>query len=300
MNSSVGDAERRQRAMAVARDVLKRDDLVAPSRAMLKEGPLTKLRRHKWGSQCHRSPRQAYLFSDLLVLHTEGQRARVLPLHALILITNGVLHSPVCGTQAVSSRRCSAAEPLGAAAGSETCSTPCATSLSSTSTSISTSISISISTAAAAAAALTDAAGSSAATSLPATTGEESAASCAASVLAPACHANAAAAAAAERTCDGEDLSPFDMTLAALGVEPALLSAEDLAATLVVAVAGDGNQILLRAQSERERDEWVGGLLFALTLSFALTFALSFAPTFALSFALTFALPSPSSYLIIR
>ena len=145
MNSSVGDAERRQRAMAVARDVLKRDDLVAPSRAMLKEGPLTKLRRHKWGSQCHRSPRQAYLFSDLLVLHTEGQRARVLPLHALILITNGVLHSPVCGTQAVSSRRCSAAEPLGAAAGSETCSTPCATSLSSTSTSISTSISISIS-----------------------------------------------------------------------------------------------------------------------------------------------------------
>ena len=76
MNSRVGDSERRQRAMAVARDVLKRDDLVAPSRAMLKEGPLTKLRRHKWASQCHRSPRQAFLFSDMLVLHTEGQRAR--------------------------------------------------------------------------------------------------------------------------------------------------------------------------------------------------------------------------------
>jgi hypothetical protein len=74
----VGDAERRQRAMAVARDVLKRDDLVAPSRAMLKEGSLTKLRRHKWASQCHRSARQVFLFSDLLVLHTEGQRARVL------------------------------------------------------------------------------------------------------------------------------------------------------------------------------------------------------------------------------
>ena len=73
VDSRVGDAERRQRAMVVARDVLKRDDLVAPSRALLREGPLTKLRRDKWGARCHRSSRQAFLFNDKLVLHAEGQ-----------------------------------------------------------------------------------------------------------------------------------------------------------------------------------------------------------------------------------
>ena len=45
----------------------RRDDLVAPSRAILKEGALTKMRRHKWASQqCHRSPRQASLCNALL------------------------------------------------------------------------------------------------------------------------------------------------------------------------------------------------------------------------------------------
>ena len=45
--------------------------------------------------------------------------------------------------------------------------------------------------------------------------------------------------------------------------EPASLSAEDRASILVVAVAGEGNQILLRAASERERGEWVQKLLGA-------------------------------------
>ena len=50
------------------------------SRALLREGPLTKLRRDKWGSRCHRSSRQAFLFNDKLVLHAEGQaRARPTP-----------------------------------------------------------------------------------------------------------------------------------------------------------------------------------------------------------------------------
>ena len=49
----------------------RRDDLVAPSRAILKEGALTKMRRHKWASQqCHRSPRQASLCNALLVVHS--------------------------------------------------------------------------------------------------------------------------------------------------------------------------------------------------------------------------------------
>ena len=70
----------------------RRDDLVAPSRAILKEGltltlsltltlnpnpsptqegALTKMRRHKWASQqCHRSPRQVLLCSALLVVHS--------------------------------------------------------------------------------------------------------------------------------------------------------------------------------------------------------------------------------------
>ena len=73
----------------------RRDDLVAPSRAILKEGltltltlpltltltlnpnpnptqegALTKMRRHKWASQqCHRSPRQVLLCCALLVVH---------------------------------------------------------------------------------------------------------------------------------------------------------------------------------------------------------------------------------------
>ena len=164
----------------------------------------------------------------------------MLPLHALILITNGVLHSPVSGTRAVSLHGRSAYAAAAAAV-----------------------------TAAAAAAANTDAAGLSAATSLPTLPSQVSEAfgdegrglSPRASTAHPSgglADAATAAVAAAERSSEAEDLSPFDLTLAALGIEPGLLSAEDLAAALVVAVAGDGNQILLRAQSERERDEWVG------------------------------------------
>ena len=76
----------------------RKDDLVAPSRAILKEGltltltltltlpltltlnpnpnptqegALTKMRRHKWASQqCHRSPRQVLLRSALLAVHS--------------------------------------------------------------------------------------------------------------------------------------------------------------------------------------------------------------------------------------
>ena len=165
----------------------------------------------------------------------------MLPLHALILITNGVLHSPVSGTRAVSLHGRSAYAAAATA----------------------------VTAAAAAAAANTDAAGLSAATSLPTLPSQVSEAfgdeGRGLSPRAPTAHPSGgladpatAAAAAAERSSEAEDLSPFDLTLAALGIEPGLLSAEDLAAALVVAVAGDGNQILLRAQSERERDEWVG------------------------------------------
>ena len=196
----------------------------------------------------------------------------MLPLDALILITNGVLHSPVSGTRAVSLRRRSA--------GPEACSTLLSTtSLSSLFTPAATTAA-----AAAAAAATTHAEGLSAATSLPSISRNASLAipsemseafgdeGLGLSPRAPTAHsagglADATAAAAEDvlgrglghgRSSEAEDVSPFDLTLAALGIEPGLLSAEDLAAALVVAVAGDGNQILLRAQSERERDEWVG------------------------------------------
>ena len=194
----------------------------------------------------------------------------MLPLHSLILITNGVLHSPVSGTRAVSLRRRSA--------GPEACSTLLST------TSLSSLFTPAAATAAAAAAATTHAEGLSAATSLPSISRNASLAipsemseafgdeGLGLSPRAPTAHsagglADATAAAAEDvlgrglghgRSSEAEDVSPFDLTLAALGIEPGLLSAEDLAAALVVAVAGDGNQILLRAQSERERDEWVG------------------------------------------
>ena len=194
----------------------------------------------------------------------------MLPLDALILITNGVLHSPVSGTRAVSLRRRSA--------GPEACSTLLST------TSLSSLFTPAAATAAAAAAATTHAEGLSAATSLPSISRNASLAipsemseafgdeGLGLSPRAPTAHsagglADATAAAAEDvlgrglghgRSSEAEDVSPFDLTLAALGIEPGLLSAEDLAAALVVAVAGDGNQILLRAQSERERDEWVG------------------------------------------
>ena len=195
----------------------------------------------------------------------------MLPLDALILITNGVLHSPVSGTRAVSLRRRSA--------GPEACSTLLST------TSLSSLFTPAAATAAAAAAAATtQAEGLSAATSLPSISRNASLAipsemseafgdeGLGLSPRAPTAHsagglADATAAAAEDvlgrglghgRSSEAEDVSPFDLTLAALGIEPGLLSAEDLAAALVVAVAGDGNQILLRAQSERERDEWVG------------------------------------------
>jgi hypothetical protein len=158
MNSGVGDAERRQRAMQVARDVLKLEDLVAPNRKLLKEGQLTKLRRDKLSAPCHRSERRAFLFSDLLVLHVEGKRSRVLELHAVILITRRSVHSPVSNTQ----------ETVG---------------------------------------------------------------------------------------FDASDR--FRKALTAFDVDPTMLSAEDSAAAFVLAVAGSGNQILLRAASESDRDEWV-------------------------------------------
>ena len=196
----------------------------------------------------------------------------MLPLDALILITNGVLHSPVSGTRAVSLRRRSA--------GPEACSTL----LSTTSLSSLFTPAAATAAAAAAAAATTHAEGLSAATSLPSISRNASLAipsemseafgdeGLGLSPRAPTAHsagglADATAAAAEDvlgrglghgRSSEAEDVSPFDLTLAALGIEPGLLSAEDLAAALVVAVAGDGNQILLRAQSERERDEWVG------------------------------------------
>ena len=196
----------------------------------------------------------------------------MLPLDALILITNGVLHSPVSGTRAVSLRRRSA--------GPEACSTL----LSTTSLSSLFTPAAATATAAAAAAATTHTEGLSAATSLPSISRNASLAipsemseafgdeGLGLSPRAPTAHsagglADATAAAAEDvlgrglghgRSSEAEDVSPFDLTLAALGIEPGLLSAEDLAAALVVAVAGDGNQILLRAQSERERDEWVG------------------------------------------
>ena len=195
----------------------------------------------------------------------------MLPLDALILITNGVLHSPVSGTRAVSLRRRSA--------GPEACSTL----LSTTSLSSLFTPAAATAAAAAAAAATTHAEGLSAATSLPSISRNASLAipsemseafgdeGLGLSPRAPTAHsagglADATAAAAEDvlgrglghgRSSEAEDVSPFDLTLAALGIEPGLLSAEDLAAALVVAVAGDGNQILLRAQSERERDEWV-------------------------------------------
>ena len=93
--------------------MLRRDDLVVPSRALLREGPLTKLRRGAWGSSApHSSRRHAYLFSDIFVLHANeaahgderapapvgsskgAARARVLPLPPLIIITHDTVRCP--------------------------------------------------------------------------------------------------------------------------------------------------------------------------------------------------------------
>ena len=77
VDASVGDSERRQRAMKVLRDSLRREDLIAPSRALLREGKLTKLRQavanplamlSRAPALPHASARDAFLFSDILIL----------------------------------------------------------------------------------------------------------------------------------------------------------------------------------------------------------------------------------------
>jgi hypothetical protein len=57
-----------QRAMVIARDVLKFDELVAPSRTILFEGQLDKLTARTLARTARRSTKAVYLFNDLLVL----------------------------------------------------------------------------------------------------------------------------------------------------------------------------------------------------------------------------------------
>ena len=72
VDRSVDETNRRNRAMEVCRKILKRDDLVASHRTLIKEGALTKLRPARgplaFEARKHESRREAYLFSDIVVL----------------------------------------------------------------------------------------------------------------------------------------------------------------------------------------------------------------------------------------
>ena len=110
VDASVGDAEKRIRTMQVCCDVLRRDDLVAPSRLLLREGILTKLRSSvlaAFVTAPHTSRRDAFLFSDIFVLRaaegslddratgtTSAARARILPLGSLVIITIDCIRCP--------------------------------------------------------------------------------------------------------------------------------------------------------------------------------------------------------------
>ena len=97
VDAKLGDAGRRQRAMKVLSDLLRRPDLIAPSRALLREGKLTRLRAPvatplnlivRASSQPLASTRDVFLFSDLLLFSSgEGAVKSVLSLSSLILIT---------------------------------------------------------------------------------------------------------------------------------------------------------------------------------------------------------------------
>ena len=78
--------------MTICRDILKRDDLVKPSRTLLREGELHRLRRPRTSfsaeARPHASRREAFLFSDLFVIRSADSEAnRILPLASLVLIT---------------------------------------------------------------------------------------------------------------------------------------------------------------------------------------------------------------------
>ena len=100
VNFSVGDEEQRSGVVRVCREVLRRDDLIAPSRALLKEGALVSLRR-KWATseRVVASKRLALLFSDLLVLHAanESDGTRILPLADLVLVTSELVRCRALG-----------------------------------------------------------------------------------------------------------------------------------------------------------------------------------------------------------
>ena len=99
LNSRVGEEERRKRAAEVARDTLRRDDLVASHRELVREGALTKLRPGRtFEKNVHRSRRRAFIFSDLLVLFSQQHASvRVYPLQSLILVAPDLVYCAESG-----------------------------------------------------------------------------------------------------------------------------------------------------------------------------------------------------------
>jgi len=101
VNTRLGDAERRARAMEVARNILKMDDLVAPSRQLLREGTVAKLQPGVF-TGVRRSSRQAFLFNDLLVLYAAArQLTRALPLNELMILAKDLSYTPQTGIRAL-------------------------------------------------------------------------------------------------------------------------------------------------------------------------------------------------------
>jgi len=91
----VGDAEQRARAVSVINEVLKLPELVLPSRFLLREGTLFKLRKSYWTNSSdrglYRSTRHVFLFNDMLALHADG-RTRVLYLSGITIISSEFVH----------------------------------------------------------------------------------------------------------------------------------------------------------------------------------------------------------------
>ena len=80
--------------------MLRRDDLVAASRSLLREGGLTKLRRSRWTNETrpHASRRAAFCFSDIFVLHAaDSESARILPLGTLVVVTADLVRCSTLG-----------------------------------------------------------------------------------------------------------------------------------------------------------------------------------------------------------